>query len=34
MPNARLQVLEGCGHWPHFEQPEALAKSVLDFIRS
>lgn len=34
IPGARLQVLEGCGHWPHFERPDALAKAVLDFIRA
>lgn len=32
LPNARLSVLEHCGHLPPVEQPEAFAKLVVDFL--
>ncbi len=32
LPNATLQVLEGCGHSPLIEQPDVFAKLVLDFL--
>jgi pimeloyl-ACP methyl ester carboxylesterase len=32
LPNAMLQVVKGCGHCVEMEQPEGLAKLVLDFI--
>jgi pimeloyl-ACP methyl ester carboxylesterase len=32
LPNARLEVVKGCGHCVDMEQPEALAKLVTDFI--
>jgi pimeloyl-ACP methyl ester carboxylesterase len=32
IPGATLRVLEGCGHWAHFEQPQALAESIREFI--
>ena len=32
LPNARLQVVKGCGHCVDMEQPEALAKLVTEFI--
>ncbi len=32
MPDARLVVLEGCGHVPYVEQPEALFAAVLPFL--
>jgi len=32
LPNAKLQVVKGCGHCVDMEQPEALAKLVTDFI--
>jgi pimeloyl-ACP methyl ester carboxylesterase len=31
---AQMQVIDGCGHWPHFEKPEALAAAVLQFLNS
>jgi pimeloyl-ACP methyl ester carboxylesterase len=34
MPNATLRVMDGCGHWPHYEQPEELARLIRDFIRT
>jgi pimeloyl-ACP methyl ester carboxylesterase len=32
LADARLTVLEGCGHLPPIEQPEAFARLVLDFL--
>jgi pimeloyl-ACP methyl ester carboxylesterase len=32
LPNAKLTVLEQCGHLPPIEQPDAFAKLVLDFL--
>jgi pimeloyl-ACP methyl ester carboxylesterase len=32
VPAAELLVLDGCGHSPHRDRPEALARAVNDFI--
>ncbi len=32
IPGATARVLEGCGHLPDMEQPEAFAQVVLDFL--
>jgi 2-hydroxy-6-oxo-octa-2,4-dienoate hydrolase len=32
IPGAALQVIERCGHWPHFEQPQTLAEIIREFI--
>jgi pimeloyl-ACP methyl ester carboxylesterase len=32
LPNARLTVLERCGHLPPIEQPDAFARLVVDFL--
>ena len=32
LPNATLTVLEGCGHLPPIEQPDAFARLVIDFL--
>lgn len=32
MPASRLEIFEGCGHFPHFEDPVAFAELLLDFI--
>lgn len=34
IPDARLQVLEGVGHVPMLEEPEATARRLDDFVRS
>ena len=31
---ARIELIEKAGHLPHLEQPEAVAKAVLGFLRS
>lgn len=33
MPNARLEVIDQCGHIPMFEQPEIFNRLVLDFLK-
>jgi pimeloyl-ACP methyl ester carboxylesterase len=30
---AKVEIIENAGHLPHLEQPEAVAKAILDFIR-
>ena len=32
VPSAELLVLDGCGHSPHREEPDALARAITDFI--
>ena len=32
IPGAGLQIIEGCGHWPHYEKPRELADIVSKFI--
>jgi pimeloyl-ACP methyl ester carboxylesterase len=32
IPGARLEVIEGCGHWPHYEKPAELAEIVSKFL--
>lgn len=32
LPNARLEIIEGCGHMPHEEQPEATLSLIQDFL--
>jgi pimeloyl-ACP methyl ester carboxylesterase len=32
IPGATLRVIEQCGHWPHFEQPQALAEIIREFV--
>jgi len=32
LPNAKLEIVKGCGHCVDMEQPETLAKLVLNFI--
>jgi pimeloyl-ACP methyl ester carboxylesterase len=32
MPGSRLEVLPGCGHFPHCEDPRKFAAILLDFI--
>jgi pimeloyl-ACP methyl ester carboxylesterase len=34
IPGARLEIMEGCGHWPHYEKPQELAEKVLQFLRT
>lgn len=34
IPHSRLEIFEGCGHFPHFEDADRLVEVVLDFIGS
>ncbi len=34
IPHSRLEVFEGCGHFPHVEDPQRLVDSIRDFIDS
>lgn len=31
-PNARLMVVKGAGHWPHYEQPQATLPAMAKFL--
>lgn len=33
LPQARLHILPGCGHWPQREQPQAFHTAVLAFLQ-
>jgi 2-hydroxy-6-oxonona-2,4-dienedioate hydrolase len=32
IPNARLEVMDGCGHWPQFEDPPRFNALLRDFL--
>ena len=32
LPDARLRLIERCGHYPHWEQPEVFATAVEEFL--
>jgi pimeloyl-ACP methyl ester carboxylesterase len=32
MPGSRLEIMEGCGHYPHVEDPRRFSRILLDFI--
>ena len=32
IPNARLAVMDNCGHWPQYEDTETFNKIHLDFL--
>lgn len=32
MPGSRLEVMEGCGHYPHCEEPRAFSRTLLDWL--
>jgi pimeloyl-ACP methyl ester carboxylesterase len=31
-PGAAIEILDGCGHMPEMERPEAFVQTVLDFL--
>jgi pimeloyl-ACP methyl ester carboxylesterase len=33
LPNARLEVIPGCGHWPQRERPDLVNPLLMDFFR-
>ena len=32
IPNAQLAVMDNCGHWPQYEDPNTFNKIFLDFM--
>jgi len=34
IPGSRLEIFEGCGHYPHDEEPERFARVLCDFVDS
>ena len=32
LPNARLEILEQCGHWPMLEKPDTLSERITAFL--
>jgi pimeloyl-ACP methyl ester carboxylesterase len=32
IPGATLRVIDHCGHWAHFEQPQVLAEIIREFV--
>jgi pimeloyl-ACP methyl ester carboxylesterase len=34
VPNVRVEVLQGAGHWPHRNRPNDVSNLVLDFLRT
>jgi pimeloyl-ACP methyl ester carboxylesterase len=32
-PRARLQLIDGVGHTPHWEQPDTFVNALLEFVR-
>jgi 2-hydroxy-6-oxonona-2,4-dienedioate hydrolase len=34
MPSARFEILEDCGHVPHYEDPDAFNAILLQFVRA
>lgn len=32
-PNARAKIIQGAGHWLHAEKPDAVNRSIIDFIQ-
>jgi pimeloyl-ACP methyl ester carboxylesterase len=34
IPGAKFETIEGAGHFPHLEQPQAFARAVVAFVES
>jgi pimeloyl-ACP methyl ester carboxylesterase len=34
IPGSRLEVFEGCGHFPHVEDPQRLVAAIRDFVNT
>ena len=32
IPGAKFVVMQNCGHWPQFEEPEVFNRIHLDFL--
>ncbi|MBJ7355001.1 MAG: alpha/beta hydrolase [Thermoleophilaceae bacterium] len=33
LPNATVHLIEGAGHWPHLEKPDAVSAKLIPFLR-
>lgn len=33
LPNATVHLIDGAGHWPHLEKPDAVSAALLPFLR-
>ena len=33
-PQAKVHLLDGCGHWPFVDEPERVAKLVIPFLNA
>jgi 2-hydroxy-6-oxonona-2,4-dienedioate hydrolase len=33
IPHARFVVMENCGHWPQYEDPETFNRTHIEFLR-
>jgi pimeloyl-ACP methyl ester carboxylesterase len=34
LPNATIHMIDGAGHWPHLEKPDAVSAELLPFLRA
>ena len=34
IPHSRLEILEGCGHFPHVQEPDHLAEVIREFVET
>lgn len=34
LPNGRFEMMTGCGHWPHWEDPPEFNRLVMEFLRA
>ena len=34
LPGSRLEIFEGCGHFPHCEDPDRFAEVLTDFMNT
>ena len=34
IPHSRLEILEGCGHFPHVQEPAHLVEVIRDFVKT
>jgi pimeloyl-ACP methyl ester carboxylesterase len=34
IPGSRLEIFEGCGHFPHVQEPDRLVEAIRDFVET